>query len=177
VNDPAPRVKRDEARYTLSASAESPERWDLTCERTIQLVEGASLHRYVEFVHSLPAVFHRTRAGRRANRRIELRPNGTTRYTIHQALCRTLAEGSRSYGIGTAFEWVGLICRYGAERATLQLGCAGVGAMRPFASATDLTTGRERPAPITPAGAQWTVSAEACPPRSLLRIYWPLERE
>jgi 3',5'-cyclic AMP phosphodiesterase CpdA len=178
ASDPSPRVRRDEARYALSVSADKPERWDMSCERTIELVEGARLRRYVDFVHSLPPVLARARAraARRANRRVELSPNGTTRYEIAQALCRTLAEGSRSYGVGTAFEWVGLLCRYGAARATLRLARAGAEGIQPFASATDLTTGRERPIAVTSTEEEWTVSAETCPPRSLLRMYWPLAR-
>jgi hypothetical protein len=178
ATDPAPRVKSDEARYTLAESPENAERWDFSCERTIELVSGARLRRYVDFVHSLPLVLVRARRreGRRANQRVELDPNGTTRYEVTQALCRTLAEGSRCYGVGTAFEWVGLLCRYGAIRAALRLVRTGVEGLQPFASVTDLTTGRERPIRVTRSAAEWTVSAEACPPRSLLRLYWPLER-
>jgi hypothetical protein len=44
----------------------------------------------------------------------------------------------------------------------------------PFASITDLTTGRESPADVHADDGTWTVTADACPPRTLLRIYWPL---
>jgi hypothetical protein len=176
VTDPSPRVRRDEARFALTLSPAHPERWDVACERTVELMEGARLRRYIDFVHSLPPALSRKRAGRRTNRRVELSPNGTTSYAISEALCRTLAEGSRSYGLGTAFEWVGLLCRYGAARANLRLARANVGAIEPFASVSDLTTGREHPIAVTRTEDEWTVSAEACPPRSLLRLYWPLER-
>jgi len=177
VSDPSPRVKRDEARFTLSATPERPERWDVACERTIELVPGARLRRYVDFVHSLPPATARTHAGRRTNRRVDLTPDGTTHYAIPQALCRTLAEGSRSYGVGTAFEWVGLLCRYGAARAALRLDRANVEGIQPFASLTDLATGREHPIQVTTTADEWTASAGGCAPRSLLRLYWPLEGE
>jgi 3',5'-cyclic AMP phosphodiesterase CpdA len=176
VTDPSPRVRRDEARFVLSAPAGQMDRWDVACERTIELMTGARLRRYVDFVHSLPLSRARARAGRRANRRVELSPNGVTRYRIPQALCRTIAEGARSYGVGTAFEWVGLLCRYGAARAILSVARTNLVDIEPFASFTDLTTGRERPVAVVRTDDSWTVSAEFCAPRSLLRVYWPLER-
>lgn len=175
VTDPAPRVRADDARYVLSLSHERPDRWDFDCERTIVLETGARLRRYVDFVHSLPLLPRRARALRRTTRRVDLRPNGTTRYAVQQALCRTLAEGSRNYGPGTAFEWVGLLCRYGAARATLRLASTAL-RVRPFGSFTDLATGRERPLVVEQADDDWRVSAEGCAPRTLLRIYWPLEK-
>ena len=44
----------------------------------------------------------------------------------------------------------------------------------PFGSLTDLTTGRERPLVVEVAAHRWHVIADGCPPRSLLRLYWPL---
>jgi hypothetical protein len=174
ANDPAPRVKRDEASYALWPSATHAGRWDLACERTIELVPGARLRRYVDFVHSLPPKLSRTRAGRRRARRVELSPNGTVSYTVREAVCRTLAEGTKNYGAGTAFEWIGLLSRYGAARATLRLDRSNVGGLEPFASVTDLSTGRERPIRVQTDGVGWTAVVEACPPRTLLRLYWPL---
>ena len=167
-------MRHDEARYRLWSSATHPARWDLSCERAIELVPGARLRRYIDFVHSLPPPLARTRAERRRTRRVELSPNGTVSYTVREAVCRTLSEGARSYGIGTAFEWVGLLCRYGAERATLRVSRSDVGGLEPFGSVTDLATGRERPIPIRADGEGWTVVAEGCAPRTLLRFYWPL---
>ena len=47
---------------------------------------------------------------------------------------------------------------------------------RPFASVTDLTTGRERPVELTRDDAERRYSFEVkqCPARTMLRIYWPL---
>jgi 3',5'-cyclic AMP phosphodiesterase CpdA len=175
ANDPAPRVQRDEARYVLRPSAHTG-RWDVACERAIELFPGARLRRYVDFVHSLPPSLTRTRAARRMARRIELVPNGTVTYTVPDAVARTLAEGAKHYGVGTAFEWVGLLCRYGAARATLHLSSSNVDGLEPFASVTDLTTGRERPIRSKADGDGWAVVAEGCAPRTLLRFYWPLSR-
>jgi 3',5'-cyclic AMP phosphodiesterase CpdA len=173
VTDPAPRVKRDDASFSLSVARRH--RWDLACERTIELVEGARLRRYVDFVHSLPPLVPVGKLARGRRRRIELSTNGTTRYALRDALCRTVEEAARCYAPGTAFEWVGLLCRYGAATATVRLSRAGVPALEPFASATDLTTGREYPVRLEVGSAQWVATAHGCAPRSLLRIYWPLE--
>jgi 3',5'-cyclic AMP phosphodiesterase CpdA len=175
VEDPAPRVDRDEARFTLEPSQSHAGRWDLACERSVALVAGARLQRYVDFVRSVPTRLPTPRSRARAPR-VELKPNGTTTYTVRDALCRTLEEASRSYGSEAAFEWVGLLCRYGAQQAALSLSNRNMAGVRPFASFTDLTTGRERPLPIQTALGGWTTAAEKCAPRSLLRIYWPLER-
>jgi hypothetical protein len=173
VNDPAPRVRRDEARYVLSPSPENAHRWDVLCERTLELVPGARLRRYAEFVRrSGPEPS--SRRVRRPSRPLELRTDGTTRYTVHEALCRTLGEAARSYGPGAAFESVTLLCRYGAQRASLALSKEHLPGAIPFASVTDLTTGRERPVRIASTESDWTAVAESCPPRSLLRIYWPV---
>jgi 3',5'-cyclic AMP phosphodiesterase CpdA len=173
VDDPAPRVARDEATFTLTPSNESG-RWDLACERSVALVPGAQLRRYVDFVRSAPPRREASRRKERA-RRIELLPDGTTSYTASDALCRTLEAASQSYGSEAAFEWVGLFCRYGAQQALLSLSNSNLAGVRPFASFTDLATGRERPLPIVRAPAGWTAAAQNCAPRSLLRIYWPLE--
>jgi 3',5'-cyclic AMP phosphodiesterase CpdA len=177
VRDPAPRVDLDEASFLLSPSRLSAGRWDFTCDRNVRLGEGARLRRYIDFVHALPPLLPRRRARRRGNRRVELTIDDVTHYRVPDGLCRTLAEGQRRYGVGTAFEWVGLLCRYGANRAALRLSRRWMDGLEPFGSLTDLTTGRERPLPVHTAAHQWQVSTEACAPRSLLRIYWPLAED
>jgi 3',5'-cyclic AMP phosphodiesterase CpdA len=172
--DPAPRVRIDDATFSLSPAVH-PERWDFTCERRVELCEGARLRQYVDFVHSLPLLprLRRRRARRRAGRRVELTIGGVTRMRFEQALCRTATEAARLYGADIAFEWVGLLCRYGAARATLRLARTPAD-IEPFGSVTDLTTGRERPVAIRSDVEHWTIASDACAPRTLLRIYWPL---
>jgi hypothetical protein len=172
VKDPSPRVDCDEASYVLSPSRFSKDFWDYSCERRVELAEGATLARYVDFVHTEP------RAGRddgsTSSRRVELTVGGTTRYDEPAGLCRTLEGAVAMRGVEAAFEWIGLLCRYGAARATLRLARDGATDVRPFASLTDVTIGRERPRRVEETDEWWTVHAEACAPRSLLRIYWPL---
>ena len=172
--DPAPRVEVDDATFTLLPGIH-PERWDFTCERRVELRKGARLRQYVDFVHALPLLPRLRRASvrRRTGRRVELAVGGVTGVRFEQALCRTVNEAARLYGADIAFEWVGLLCRYGAARATLRLARTPPD-LEPFGSVTDLTTGRERPVAIRIEGEHWTIASDACAPRTLLRIYWPL---
>lgn len=175
--DAPPRVALDRAEYRLVRSPVAPGRFDVSCERQVELEPGASLRRYVDFVGVLPLLVPRQRRGRQASRRIELTLGGATHFAIEHGLCRTLDEGKRSYGAGVAFESVGLHCRYGARRATLTLARKGAEGLEPFASATDLTTGREQPLLLEVFDDCWSATKLDCAARSLLRIYWPLEAD
>jgi 3',5'-cyclic AMP phosphodiesterase CpdA len=174
VSEFAARVATDEASYTLSVSGSSSQRWDFACARRVVAKPDVSLRRYTDFVHALPLIVPGARSRRRAYRRVELSLQEPTLHVANDALCRTLGEAERRYGRGTAFEWVGLLCRHGAERATLQLSAPAHERLQPFASVTDLTTGRERPAKLEVTDGVWSMSVARCVPRSLLRIYWPL---
>jgi hypothetical protein len=171
VKDPAPRVAVDEADYELQPSTASPGRWDFSCERRVEPCGGAGLRRYVDFVHALP---RGAGAPRRGNRHFDLTIGGVTRYSVPGGLRRTRSEGSGAGDAGVAFEWVGLLCRYGAVRATLRLARVRAEGIDPFGSVTDLTIGRERPVTLQVTSDWWLLSAEALPPRTLMRIYWPL---
>jgi hypothetical protein len=170
----AARVATDEAVYTLALSRSSMERWDFSYRRLVVVKAGATLRRYTDFVHALPALAPAPRSRRRAYRRVELSLEQPTVYVASDALCRTLAEAERCYGGGTAFEWVGLLSRHGADVATLRLTGPANARLQPFGSVTDLTTGRERPAKLEERDGSWTLTVSHCVPRTLLRIYWPL---
>ncbi|MEI7894831.1 MAG: metallophosphoesterase, partial [Myxococcales bacterium] len=140
------RVELDELVATLKRHSE--DRWNLLGERNVRLVEGASLKGYTEFLHALPGARLTMEGTSRvisspSSLRLDLALDGSTTYCLEGGLCRTQAEGCRAYGPGTAFEWVGLLVRYGARRARLVLQ-ADEG-LEFFASVTDLSTGRERP--------------------------------
>jgi 3',5'-cyclic AMP phosphodiesterase CpdA len=173
VRDGGAPVECDEARFVLLPSRIAPEeRWDYTCERRVQVAPGAELHRYVEFVHGRrDATGTKVSTGRR---RVELALNGVTRYRVADALCRTAKAAEREHGRATAFEWVGLLSRYGGARVVLSLARDNAGLLTPFASVTDLATGRESPAPVEASADGWRTSVDECSPRTMLRIYWPL---
>ena len=171
TTDAVPRVNLDRARFTLAPSSLTRERWDFDCEREVRLSADARLKRYTDFVHALPAFAGGPRMPT-LSRRIELAIDDVTRYRAHAALARTLGEATRASGADTAFEWVGMMCRYGAESAVLEL--ARRPELQPFASVTDLTTGLERPLELAMTRDAWVAEVKGCPPRALLRIYWPL---
>jgi len=173
--DAPPRVALDQAEYRLTRSVVTGERFDVACERRVELAPGASLGRYVDFVGMLPLLAPRTGRSGRRSRRVELTLGGVTQFSIEHGLCRTLGEAKRSYGAGVAFESVGLLCRYGARQATLRLARKGAERLVPFASATDLTTGREQPLALEALDDYWSATKLDCAARSLLRIYWPLD--
>jgi 3',5'-cyclic AMP phosphodiesterase CpdA len=173
VKDEGARVEVDEATYWLARSEGPLDAWDYACERRVELRPGARLRRYVDFVHAMP-IHIAQRSLVRENRLIELKVGGTTRYEQKRALCRSLGTGETAHGPGTAFEWLGLLVRYGASRAVLRLARKGAAGIEPFGSVTDLTIGRERPVAVHEDRDFWTLTADGCAPRSLLRLYWPL---
>lgn len=110
---------------------------------------------------------------------LQLPLNGTARYTVTGGVCSTVAAASREYDeAGSAFEWVGLFNRYRSERARLEVTMApvDVARQRPFASVTDLTTGRERAVELQrdDAARKYWFEVKQCPARTMLRVYWPL---
>jgi 3',5'-cyclic AMP phosphodiesterase CpdA len=173
VKDEGARVELDEATYWLSESEGPLDAWDYACERRVQLRPHARLRRYVDFVHTMPIRIGRS-ALLRDNRLVELQIGGTTRYEKKRALCRSLGLAESTRGPGTAFEWLALLVRYGASRAVLRLARKGAAGIEPFGSVTDLTIGRERPIALEADRDFWTLTADSCAPRSLLRLYWPL---
>jgi 3',5'-cyclic AMP phosphodiesterase CpdA len=182
--DDAPRAEgaamlaRNEAVITLRANGARA--WDLACVRRIEgesgvvdgeyaeLIEGASGARLTRY-----AVGGASQPDSAVPARIVVPMNGETRYELLGGICRTLDAAAAEYGVGEAFEWIGLFNRYASRVARLVFEHRGLDA-RPFASATDLVTGRERPVSLARTGERAELLYEDCPPRTLLRIYWPL---
>ena len=172
-------LARNEVAFTLREGASS-RTWDLSCVRAIDGENGAIEGPYVELVEGARgARIVRVVAGNDAvpdapaPARITVPLNGETRYDLVGGICRTLEALSSEYGAGEAFEWVGLMNRYASRVARIAFDHTGLRA-RPFGSATDLLTGRERPVPLTRDGDRVAMIYADCPPRTLLRIYWPL---
>src|SRR5262249_8020301 len=110
---------------------------------------------------------------------VHLQVGGTVRYQVRGGVFRTLAEARRVAKSPSPFAHVGLLNRYASERCQLTVVGLGRAASDAFASATDLGTGLERPMPIEAGDSpdEVSVSYASCPPRTLLRVYWRLERE
>jgi hypothetical protein len=107
---------------------------------------------------------------------LRLPVDGTeVRYRIAAALCRSLGEVERTYGELEAFESIDLLNRYQCDRACLSVRGLPKGT-RAFGSATDLTSGQERPVRVVRTDEATTLVIENCPPRTLLEIAWRAER-
>lgn len=178
-----PVLARNVARYALSTSSDRLDRLDVEVVRTVEALPSAYMELYGELVHGPPGacVTDVRYAG-------EARPSAKVPHTVRVPLdgrpaswrvaggalasVETAAEGA---GEHAPFEWVGLVNRSRAAEARLEVHLGPV-KTPPFASVTDLTTGKEWPVPFTREGDVITVVVRQCPARRLLRLYWPLER-
>jgi 3',5'-cyclic AMP phosphodiesterase CpdA len=182
--DEGPELELNQSEVTLRPSRSSARRFDADCVRTILGTGTSAPGEYLETVHGIAnarLLLHSDGAHPRlcsVPRDLRLVVGGATRYRLIGGLCRTLTEVERAHGdSGSPFEWVGLMNRYRSASARLTLAGLGEGAADAFASVTDLGTGRERPWPIERSEDQvLTVEHPRCRARTLIRIYWPLQR-
>jgi len=161
-------------------------RWDCLCERrysggpdaperfgdAVDALEDSELFVLDERADSRHAALH-------PPVQLELERGRTTRYRIAGAYCRTIAEAERLFGTRWApYCWQGLMNRYASKRVRLELRGGGTGALRgAFASETDLGTGLQQPLLLDAGSTDDAVVIEYpnCPPRTLIRVYWPLQ--
>lgn len=179
-----PRLRDNRVTYRLAPSRTHPDaRWDYDCERRVVRADPSRPRDYDETVGGVPGsqVIGRDPHGARTFERevptsIEVGLDGLTRYAHHGGVCRTVAEVERVYGNRSApYEWLGLMNRYASEVACLEVHGLGLAARAAFASATDLGTGIEEPLPLRRGDGHVSVSMQTCPPRTLLRLYWPVD--
>jgi 3',5'-cyclic AMP phosphodiesterase CpdA len=182
IEDAGPRLTLNAAHCQLHSSSTQPGRWDYVCEREVRKAPDVRLHRYVEEVNGLPdgrgAINHHSEPAPLPIQ-VHLDLGGTTYYRVLGGVFRTLAEAEHVHGDGpTPFASLGLLNRYYSDVAQLTVRGLGDAALDAFASATDLGTGLERPVSIERASEPGVifVRATGCPPRTLLRVYWRLDR-
>ncbi len=106
--------------------------------------------------------------------RVSVAKDGVSTWRVEGGVFSNV-DAARGSQLGQAFEAVELLNRSRADVARLVVRLGPV-KTTPFASITNLTTGKERPWPLTRAGDVVTVQRANCPARTLLRLYWPLER-
>jgi 3',5'-cyclic AMP phosphodiesterase CpdA len=176
-----PLLDLNEARFDLEPSwSHGGGRWDASVERRVQLKKGARLRRYSEIIDGLRDAELRLEGkdgspSLPAQVRLDLR--GKVRYRLNGGICRTLGEAQRRFGDHCPpFASVSLMNRYGSSGAVLEVRGISDRAADAFASATDLGTGLEKPMRVQRDRSAGSVRLEhpACPPRTLLRIYWQL---
>lgn len=172
----------NQARYALATSQEQLDRLDLDVERTVEALPAAWMEEYWELVHGPPGAFVKdVRYGNEARPaaklphqvRVPMDGQPASWRVVGGALATVAAARTRPVD-KAPFEWVGLLNRSRAAVARLQVQLGPV-KTKPFASVTDLTTGKEWPAAFTREGDTVTVEVKPCPARRLLRLYWPLE--
>jgi 3',5'-cyclic AMP phosphodiesterase CpdA len=176
---PAP-LRQSESVVTLWPNhADAGATWDGFVRRTLIWAYPGAERPADDMVEGLPdGVVHVNSGGKSAKlplpARVRVPASGQIDYRVERNACRTLAEGQRRYGKLTAHEWVGLLVRHASAEARLVVAGLPATRKRPFGSATSLTSGEERPAPLATTAEGLSLTVRDCPPLTLLRIYWPL---
>jgi len=182
----SPSLARNELSCRLVPHASSP-RWDCVCERRYTGTAGVAPDRYGDAVDALEdselvlldAAGSPIGEALHPPTQLTLERGQATRYRITGAYCRTVAEAERMFGLRWApYAWHGLMNRYACDEVLLQLCTDGTRALRgAFASETDLGTGLQRPLALDAESTESSVIIRYrdCPPRTLIRVYWPLE--
>ncbi|MFO0599584.1 MAG: metallophosphoesterase [Myxococcaceae bacterium] len=172
-----PVLMKNEARITLSPCSSMLGRLDVHTTRQLESHERAVLENYWEVVTGPPGaqlkdarVDGKPRRDAKCPAKIRVGRDGTTTFRVEGGAHVAIADAE-----GNAFDAVSLLNRSRAALARLEVDLGPV-KTEPFVSVTNLTTGRERPWPFEREGRMVRVTYENCPARTLLRVYWPLER-
>ncbi len=175
------------AAFTLVKSTRFLDRFDVETTRVVERAPASRLTAYHEVIDGPPRaqvrglqLDDRPAPDQDTPAQLPLPLNGTARYTLTGGVCTTVEAASRAYDeAGCAFEWVGLLNRYRSDLARVEVSMApvDVAKQRPFASVTDLTTGRERAVELQrdDAARRYWFEVKQCPAHTMLRIYWPLQ--
>jgi 3',5'-cyclic AMP phosphodiesterase CpdA len=109
---------------------------------------------------------------------ITLHRGEPARFRIRRALFRRFEHAAEALGPRHApYAWLGVMNRYLADRCRLEIRGPAEICDRAFASRTDLGTGLEEPCRVERTSTGVVIEFDDCPPRTLLRIYWPLDAE
>ncbi len=170
----------NESTIALTTSTSALDRYDLTVRRRIEATPAAYVTTSWDIVDGPPGARvtdvrcnGEGRPEATLPTRLEVPLHGASTWRVVGGVLATLTGAGQLKGQGASFSSVELHnrSRSGVARLTVDLGPIQT---RPFASATDLTTGTERPWPCTRSGNTVTVEYVNCPARTLLRLYWPL---
>jgi len=181
LEDAGPRLRLNRTLYHLQRSRGFDSRWDLQCEREVCPADGSPIARYVETVEALDdarCVLEGQSRGLSLPAHVHLELDGITKYRVEGAVARTFGAALLRVNDQSPFASVSFMNRYFAATARLELRGLPDAGRKAFASATDLGTGLERPLRLDRLEGSDTAVAEIseCPARTLLRIYWRLER-
>lgn len=156
-------------------------RLDVLAKRQLVSHPRAWLDEYWEVLEGAPSAMVReltldgtAQADAPCPARIRLGKDGNGSWHIEGGLFRYVKD-AHALQPGRAYDSILLLNRSRAEVARLSVQMGPV-KTAPFASVTDLTTGKERPYRYSRDGDVVTVVYENCPSRMLLKLSWPLER-
>lgn len=176
-----PVLKVNELEAQLVQSSAHLGRLDLVTKRRLVSHPSAWLRDYWEVLEGPPGAMARDLVIDGVNKpdgkcpaRVSVAKDGVSTWRIEGGLFASV-DAAQEFQQGQAFEAVELLNRSRADLARLVVHLGPV-KTTPFASITNLTTGKERPWPLERAGDVVTVERTNCPARTLLRLYWPLER-
>src|SRR5262249_54103025 len=158
----------------------SASRWDLICRRSYSGDAEHSPRAYMDTIDALEdgelvVLDEHDRPQTKPAHTptdIELTRGQELRFRIESGVCRTISESTRLFGARwSPFSWMGIMNRYASDHVRIELvNQASRGLARAFASAIDLSTGMERPLPLSESSPERAVLEYAdCPPRTLLR--------
>ncbi|MFZ5441690.1 MAG: metallophosphoesterase family protein [Myxococcota bacterium] len=172
-----PVLELNESLVELLPSQARLGRLDVVVERRLRSNAEAWLDTYWEVIEGAPGAVARELVVDGASwrdakcpARVRVGRDGVSRYRIEGGLFSNLGDAN-----GKAYASVELLNRSRAREARLVVKLGPVKSA-PFASVTNLTNGQERPWPLSREGDVVTVRHVDCPARTLLRLYWPLER-
>jgi hypothetical protein len=181
-----PRLERNDLRCTLVPS-ENTSRWHLECERSYSGVDGTAPDTFMDTIDALEdgelvvlGPDGRARGAREPTPTdVRLTRGQTLRFCIENGVCRTISESTRLFGARwSPYSWMGIMNRYASDHVRIEISNeTSRGLARAFASAIDLANGMERPLPLAPESSahRAILVCNDCPPRTLLRVHWPLE--
>lgn len=176
----------NETTFELVTSTNFLDRFDVETTRRVQLAPAGTITAYHEVIEGPSGarilnvhLDELSSPNQDSPGKLLLPLNGTARFTVMGGVCSTVVEASREYDeAGSAFEWLGLLNRYRADvaRLVVTMKPVEVEQQRPFASVTDLTTGRERAVALQrdDVARKYWFEVKQCPARTMLRVYWPL---
>ena len=181
-----PRLRRNELQCRLLPSANAS-RWHLDCRRRYDGDDASAPDAFMDTIDALEdgELVRLDGSGSALGERVhtptdvELRRGQELRFCIENGVCRTISESTRLFGARwSPYSWMGIMNRYASEHVRIELvNDSSRGLAHAFASAIDLGNGMERPLPLSRESTPHRAVLECgdCPPRTLVRVHWPLE--